>query len=103
METKEYFELGRGFYKMGFAVAKTTLDMLKVAMESYVNMYDLYMHQFLPSEGYESLKKTVGLYLESQGRVFENFRKLLESFEKQQDEIFNRFIEMAEKSLPKKE
>ncbi|MEM2866287.1 MAG: hypothetical protein QXM46_00045 [Candidatus Hadarchaeales archaeon] len=102
MELKDYLEMVRGFYKMGFAVAKTTLDMIKVAMDSYVNMYELYMRSFLPSEAYESMKKSVSLYLESQERVFENFRKLVESFEKQQDEVFSKFAEMAEKTVPKK-
>ncbi|MEM2266067.1 MAG: hypothetical protein DSO02_00490 [Hadesarchaea archaeon] len=102
MELKDYLEMIRGFYKMGFAVAKTTLDMIKVAMDSYVNMYELYIRSFLPSEAYESLKKSIGLYLESQDRVFENFKKLVESFEKQQDEIFNRLAEIAEKTVPKK-
>lgn len=103
MELKDYLEMVRGFYKMGFAIAKTTLDMMKVAMDSYVNMYGLYMRGILPSEAYESLKKSVDLYLESQARVFENFKKLVESFEKQQDEVFNRFVELAEKAVPKKQ
>jgi hypothetical protein len=34
-------------------------------------------------------------YLESQGRVFENFKKLLDSFERQQDEVFSKFLEMT--------
>ncbi len=95
MELKDYLEMVRGFYKMGFSVARTTLDMMKVAMDSYVNLYELYMRPLLPAEVYESMKKTVETYLESQGRVFENFKKLLESFEKQQDEVFNKFLEMA--------
>ncbi len=103
MELKDYLEMVRGFYKMGFAVAKTTLDMIKVAMDSYVNMYELYMRSLLPSEAYEGMKKSMSLYLESQERVFENFRKLVESFEKQQDEVFSKFAEMTEKTVPKKQ
>ncbi len=102
MEFKEMMEGVRGFYKLGFAIAKTTLDMMKVAMDSYVSMYDLYMRQFVPSESYNSVKKTMDLYIESQAKVFENFKKLLEQFEKQQDEIFGQFIEMSKKATPKK-
>jgi hypothetical protein len=65
-------------------------------------MYDLYMRQFVPSESYNSVKKTIDLYIESQAKVFDNFKKLLEQFEKQQDEIFSRLIEMGEKAAPKK-
>jgi hypothetical protein len=100
MELKDYLEVVRGFYKMGFSVAKTTLDMIKVAMDSYVSMYELYMRPILPSEAYESMKKTIEAYLESQGKVFENFKKLLDSFEKQQDEIFNKFSEMTRTQKP---
>ncbi|MCQ8898098.1 MAG: hypothetical protein NQU48_01470 [Hadesarchaea archaeon] len=95
MEPKDYLEMVRGFYKMGFSVARTTLDMMKVAMDSYVNLYELYMRPLLPAEVYESMKKTLEAYLESQGRVFENFKKLLDSFERQQDEVFSKFLEMT--------
>ncbi|MCS7122239.1 MAG: hypothetical protein NZ895_06550 [Archaeoglobaceae archaeon] len=103
MEFKDFVEAFKGFYKMGFAVAKTSLDMMKVAMDSYVVLYEYYIKSFVPTETYESVKKTVSIYMESQAKVFENFKKLLESFEKQQDEIISRFTELTEKTVtPKK-
>ncbi|MDK2877056.1 MAG: hypothetical protein PWQ22_1466 [Archaeoglobaceae archaeon] len=35
MEVKEMMEAGRGFYKMGFGIAKTTLDLMKVSIFSF--------------------------------------------------------------------
>lgn len=102
MEFKDYLEAFKGFYKMGFALAKTTLDMVKVAMDSYVTLYEYYIKTFVPTESYESIKKTVSVYMESQAKVFENFKKLLESFEKQQDEMLARFTELTEKTTAKK-
>lgn len=98
MEYKEFMEAVRGFYKMGFAIGKTTLDMMKVVADSYIGMYEMYVKQFVPSDSYESVKKTINLYTESQAKIFENFKKLMEQFEKQQDEIFSRMIEIGEKS-----
>lgn len=97
MEYKDFVEAVRGFYKMGFAIGKTTLDMMKVTMDSYVSMYEFYLRQFVPSESYESVKKTVDIYLESQSKIFENFKKLLDQFEKQQDEIFSKMVEVGAK------
>lgn len=97
MEMKELMEAGRGFYKMGFGVAKTSLDLLKVAMDSYVSMYEFYVKQFVPSESFESIRKAIQLYAESQAKVFENFKKLLEQLEKQQDEIYSRMLEITPK------
>ena len=102
MEFKDFLEMQKGFMKMGFAISRTTIDMLRAAMDSYVSMYEMYLRQFVPSESYESLKKAVNLYTESQSKVFENFKKLLEQFEKQQEEIFNRVIEIGEKTASKK-
>lgn len=103
MEVKEMMEAGRGFYKMGFGIAKTTLDLMKVSMENYVSMYEFYMRQFLPGESFESVKKAIQLYTESQNKVFENFKKLLDQLEKQQDEIYSRMLEMAPKEEKKKQ
>ncbi len=97
MEMKELMEAGRGFYKMGFGIAKTSLDLLKVAMDSYVSMYEFYVKQFVPSESFESVRKAIQLYAESQTKVFENFKKLLDQMEKQQDEIYSRMLEMTPK------
>lgn len=97
MEMKELMEAGKGFYKMGFGIAKTSLDLLKVAMDSYVSMYEFYMKQFVPSESFESIRKAIQLYAESQTKVFENFRKLIEQLEKQQDEIYSKMLEMTPK------
>ena len=93
MEFKDFLETGKFFYKMGFSVTKTTLDLLKVANESYVSMYELYLRQFVPSESFESIKKGLDMYVESQNRVFDNFRKLIDQIEKQQDEMANRIAE----------
>jgi uncharacterized protein Yka (UPF0111/DUF47 family) len=103
MEMKDFLEAGRGFYKMGFAVAKTTLDLVKVSMDSYISMYEFYVRQFVPSESFESIKKAIQLYTESQSKVFENFKKLLDQVEKQQDEIYSRMLEMAPKLEAKEE
>ncbi|MDK2795750.1 MAG: hypothetical protein PWQ58_949, partial [Archaeoglobaceae archaeon] len=40
---------------------------------------------------------------ESQNKVFENFKKLLDQLEKQQDEIYSRMLEMAPKEEKKKQ
>lgn len=103
MEMKDFLEAGRGFYKMGFGVAKTTLDLLKVSMDSYISMYEFYIKQFVPSESFESIRKAIQLYNESQTRVFENFKKLLEQIEKQQDEIYSKMLEITPKEEKKKQ
>lgn len=102
MEYREFMDAVRSMYKMGFAVGKSMMDMVKIAMDSYMSMYEMYMRQLIPSESYENVKKTIDLYIESQTKVFENFKKLLEQFEKQQDEIFARMVEFGEKAAPKK-
>lgn len=97
MEMKELMEAGRGFYKMGFGIVRTTLDLMKVAMDSYISMYEFYVKQFVPSESFESVRKAIQLYADSQTKVFENFKKLLDQLEKQQDEIYSRMLEMTPK------
>ncbi|MEM4712124.1 MAG: hypothetical protein QXI78_03680, partial [Archaeoglobaceae archaeon] len=94
---KELMEAGWGFYKMGFGIARTSLDLLKVAMDNYVSMYEFYVKQFVPSESFESIRKAIQLYAESQTKVFDNFKKLLDQLEKQQDEIYSRMLEMTPK------
>lgn len=103
MEFKDFLETMRGFYKMGFGISKTSLDLIKVAADSYVSLYEAYLRQIVPSEVFESIKKSIDLYAESQAKVFENFRKLLDQLEKQQDEVFRRMIEISEKVQKKKE
>lgn len=103
MEMKELMEAGRGFYKMGFGIAKTTLDLMKVSMDNYVSMYEFYLRQFLPGESFESVKKAIQLYMDSQAKVFDNFKKLLDQLEKQQDEIYNKMLEIAPKEEKKKQ
>lgn len=95
MEFKDFVETMRGLAKMGFTTGKTTLDLMRVGLESYLNMYSVYMRQFMPSESFESIKKTLDVYLESQAKVFDNFKKLIDQIEKQQDEIFNRLSEVS--------
>ena len=102
MEFKNFVEMSKAFYKMGFSTAKTTLDLMKVAMDSYVSMYEFYLRQVVPSESFESIKKTIGLYLDSQNKVFENFRRLIDQLEKTQDELFNKLSEYT-KTFTKKE
>ncbi|MCX8172610.1 MAG: hypothetical protein N3D09_03230 [Archaeoglobaceae archaeon] len=99
---KELVEAGRGFYKMGFGVAKTTLDLLKVGMDNYVSMYEFYLRQLLPGESFENIKKAIQLYADSQTKVFENFKKLLDQLEKQQDEIYTKILEIAPKVVEEK-
>ncbi|WP_202319424.1 hypothetical protein [Archaeoglobus neptunius] len=102
MEYSDIVETMRGLYKMGFASGKTTLDLMKVGMDSYVNMYGIHLSHFLPSESFESVKKTMDIYLDSQAKVLDNFKKLLEQIEKQQDEIFNRLTEISKTPEKKK-
>ncbi len=102
MELRDFVETGKVFYKMGFSITKTTLDLLKVASDSYISMYELYLRQMLPSESFESVKKALNAFAESQSKVFESFRKMLEQMEKQQDEIINRFTEFLKPPAEKK-
>lgn len=97
MEYKEFMETLKGFYKMGFATASTTLDMMKALGDSYINLYELYMRQLIPSENYEGIKKKIDLYMESQTKVFDSLKKLVDQFEKLQDEIFNKMVELGER------
>jgi len=101
MEYEDFVETVRGFYKMGFASSKTTLELMKVGFESYMNMCEAYMRKFLPSESLEGVKRTMSLYMDSQAKVLDNFKKLLDQIEKQQEEIFNRIFE-ANKTEKKK-
>ena len=103
MEFKDFLEMSKAFYKMGFSIAKTMLDLTKVAGDSYVSMYEFYLKQIVPSESFESLKKTIEVYNESQAKVFENFKKLIDQIEKSQDELLNRFTEVTKSVTPKKE
>ncbi len=93
MEFKDYLEMSKAFYKMGFSIAKTMLDLTKVASDSYVSMYEFYLKQTVPSESFDSIKKTIELYSNSQAKVFENFKKLIDQIEKSQDEMMNRVLE----------
>uniref|UniRef100_A0A7C4W2M2 Phasin family protein n=1 Tax=Geoglobus ahangari TaxID=113653 RepID=A0A7C4W2M2_9EURY len=103
MEFKDYLEMSKAFYKMGFSIAKTILDLTKVASDSYVSMYEFYMRQIVPSESFDSIKKTIELYNNSQAKVFENFKKLIEQVEKSQDEMMNRLLEVTKETKePKK-
>ncbi len=102
MEYKDFVETVRGFYKMGFVSGKTTLDLMKVGLDSYLSMYEVYLRQFMPQESFESVKKTMGIYVDSQSKVLDNFKKLLDQVEKQQDEIFNRLIEIGNRPAEKK-
>ena len=95
MEYGDFVETVRGIYKMGFAGSKTTIDLMKVGVDSYLSMYEVYMRQFLPSESLESIKKTMQIYADSQAKVLDNFKKLIEQIEKQQDEIFSRLSEIG--------
>jgi len=95
MEFKDYLEMSKAFYKMGFSIAKTMLDLTKVASDNYVNMYEFYLKQIIPSESFESMKKTIELYTNSQAKVFENFKKLIDQLEKSQDEMMNRIAEFT--------
>ncbi|MEM4645133.1 MAG: hypothetical protein QW421_03155 [Archaeoglobaceae archaeon] len=97
MEMREFLEAGRGFYKMAFGIAKTSLDLLKVGMDSYISMYEFYIRQLVPGESFESIRKAIQLYSDSQTKVFESFKKLIEQIEKQQDEIYNKMLEMTPK------
>ncbi len=103
MEFKDFVEMSKAFYKMGFSVTKTMLDLMKVASDSYVSMYEFYLKQVVPSESFESLKKTIELYTESQNKVFENFKKLIDQLEKSQDELVNRFAEYTKTLKPETE
>ncbi len=102
MEFQDYVETLRGFTKMGFATGKTTLELVKVGLESYSNMYSVYMRQFLPSESFESIKKAMDIHIESQTKVLDNFKKLVEQFEKQQEELFSRLSEVVKNPEKKK-
>ncbi|ADC65566.1 hypothetical protein Ferp_1415 [Ferroglobus placidus DSM 10642] len=102
MEFKDFLENVKAFYKMGFVVSKTSVDLVKVAMDSYVGLYEVYLRQIVPSEIYENVKKALQLYTESQAKVFENFKKLLDQLEKQQDEIFARMAELGKAATGEK-
>ncbi len=102
MEYRDFVETVRGFYKMGFVSGKTTLDLMKVGLDGYLSMYEMYLRQFMPSETFESVKKTMDIYVESQSKVLDNFKKLVDQIEKQQDEIFSRLVELGNKPAEKK-
>lgn len=100
MEFKDFIESWKAFYKMGFSIGKTNLELTRLAIDSFMSMNEIYVRQFFPSEVSENIKKSMNLYMESQSRVFENFKKLLDQLEKQSDEIFNRIIEFGRKAAP---
>ena len=102
MEFKDYLEMSKAFYKMGFSIAKTMLDLTKVASDNCVSMYEFYMRQIVPSESFDSMKKTIELYTNSQAKVFENFKKLIDQVEKSQDEMMNRLVEVTKTKEAKK-
>lgn len=100
MEFKDFMESWKAFYKMGFSIGKTNLELTRLAMDSFGSMYELYVRQYMPSEVSENIKKSISLYMESQARVFENFKKLVDQLEKQSDEIFDRLVELGKKAAP---
>ncbi len=100
MEFKDFIESWKAFYKMGYSIGKTNLELTRLAMDSFVSMYELYVRQFLPSELSENIKKSMSLYMESQSKVFENFKRLMDQLEKQSDEIFDKIIEFGKKAAP---
>ena len=98
MEFKDFIESWKAFYKMGYSIGKTNLELTKLAMDSFASMFELYVRQFMPSEVSDNIKKSMSIYMESQSRVFDNFRKLVDQLEKQSDEIFDRIIEFGKKA-----
>ncbi len=98
MEFKDFIESWKAFYKMGYSIGKTNLELVKLAMDSFVSLYEIYVRQFLPSEVYENIKKSISLYVESQAKVFENFKRLMDQLEKQTDEIFDKIIEFGKRA-----
>ncbi|RLB12566.1 MAG: hypothetical protein DRG39_01565 [Deltaproteobacteria bacterium] len=100
MEFKDFIESWKAFYKMGYSIGKTNLELTKLAMDSFGSMYEIYVRQFMPSEVSENIKKSMAVYMESQARVFDNFKKLVDQLEKQSDEIFDRIIEFGMKAAP---
>ncbi len=101
MNYRGWVEVWRSIYKTGFAMGRTTLDLVKVGTNSYLNMYELYMRHLVPSETFEAVKRTLELYADSQAKVIDSIKKLVDPFEKQVDEIFDRLLEV-EKSGGKK-
>ncbi len=102
VEFADILETVRGFSKMGFGVGRTNLDLMRVAADSYVSMYEFYIKQMVPSESFESIRKVLSLYSESQNKVFDNFKKLLDQLEKQQDEMFSRLLDITKPKEEKK-
>ncbi len=103
MEFKDFMESWRAFYKMGYSIGKTNLELTKLAMDTFASMYELYVRQFMPSEVSENIRKSVNLYIESQSKVFENFKKLLDQLEKQFDDVFDKIIEFSKRTAASSE
>ncbi|MCX8204051.1 MAG: hypothetical protein N3H31_00035 [Candidatus Nezhaarchaeota archaeon] len=91
---RNFLEATRGLSRMYFSMVKAAIDMTRVGMESYMGMLEGFLKQILPSEGYEGVRRTMGAYIDSQAKLLENFRKLLDALEGQQDSIFDRVIEL---------
>ncbi len=102
MDYRSWVEVWRSIYKAGFAMGKTTLDLVKVGTNNYLNMYELYMKYLVPSETFETIRRTLELYADSQAKVIDSIKKLVDPFERQVDEIFDRLLEVGEKSGGKK-
>lgn len=79
---------------MYFSMVRAAIDMTRVGMDSYFVMFESILRQLLPSEGFEGVKRTISTYIESQNKLLENFRKLFDTLEGQQDSIFDRVVEL---------
>ncbi|MEM4699493.1 MAG: hypothetical protein QXT74_00915 [Candidatus Nezhaarchaeales archaeon] len=95
-------ETTRGLFKMYFSMVRAAIDMTRVGMDSYLSLCETFLRQLLPSEGYESIRRTVSTFIESQDKLLESFKKLLDAFEEQQSSVFDRVAELIG-ITPKKE
>lgn len=92
----ELFEGLKPLYKMGFEVMRTSVDLMKKASESYVAATDAMLKQLTPGETYENIKKALDTYIQTQNKIFDNFQKLLNEMEKQQEEMFKKLSGLVE-------
>lgn len=99
---RNLIETTRGLSRMYFSMVRAAIDMTRVGMDSYLSVCETLLRQLLPSEGYESLRRTMSAYIESQDKLLESFKKLLDAFEEQQNSVFDRVIELMG-AAPKKE
>lgn len=98
VEFKDFMESWKAFYKMGYSIGRTNMELTKLAVDSFGNMYEIFVRQFMPSEVADNLRKSIGVYMESQSKVFDNFRKLVDQLERQFDDVFDRMIEFSQRS-----